>query len=165
MKLFIWLFIFVALNLQARCKDLEKAADYLNSKNILKAYKGQGKEPSIKLLDVNQARAYTYKHPALDELGFGSPSANTLSDWKPYKSRLEKSSFYNKKIGYEKKLPDGSSARVRLDWDPETGGHYNIEIFKAKIDGKSENLKLKVEFDCMGKKCTQGEILKMVEKL
>jgi hypothetical protein len=46
-----------------------------------------------------------------------------------------------------------------------SGGHYNIEVFKAKIDGRSETIKLKVEFDCAGRKCTEAEVLSMVNQI
>jgi hypothetical protein len=139
MKYFI-LIIFISLYSFARCDYLENAADMLDTKKVLKAYKINDAEPVVKLLDSNMARSYVYKHPVLKDLGFDSPSVNQLSGWKPYKSRLEKSSFFDKRIGWQKKLDDGSSARVRLDWDPESGGHYNIEVFKAKIDGRSETI-------------------------
>jgi hypothetical protein len=143
----------------AKCEHLEQAADMLDTKKILKAYKTSKAEPTVKLKDVNQARSYVYQHPTLSQLGFGTPNK---SAWKPYHSRLEKSTFHSKRIGWEKKLDNGASARVRIDWDPNSGAHYNIEIFKAKIDGKSENLKLKVEFDCAGKECSEKEVLAMV---
>jgi hypothetical protein len=153
------LFMFIASLVYAKCEHLEQAADMLDTKKMLKAYKASKLEPTVKLSDVNQARTYVYRHPTLKELGFGTPDK---SAWKPYHSRLEKSSFHSKRIGWEKKLNSGASARVRIDWDPTSGAHYNIEVFKAKIDGKSENIKLKVEFDCAGKKCTEKEVLAMV---
>lgn len=166
---FIILFMIITSSLNARCDHLDNAAEMLNTKKILKKYKNNKAnnlgEPTVKLFDNNSARTYVYKHPILKDLGFDAPSVNQLSGWKPYKSRLESSSFYDKRIGWTKKLDDGSSARVRLDWDPETGGHYNIEVFKAKIDGRAETIKLKVEFNCAGRMCTEAEVLSMVNQM
>lgn len=158
-----------------KCEALEHAADMLESKSFIKANhnaRALKVEPSVKLGEVSAARSYVYNFPALKDFGFGLPSKNNLQGWSRYRSRMEKSAFFGKVTGWEKKLPDGSSARVRLDWEPipntkpEVGiAHYNVEFFKVKQNGKSENFKLKVEFNCSRGPCTEQEVLRHVERM
>lgn len=145
------------------CKQYENVAEYLNTKKFIAAsreHRALKREPRLDLGDVNQARSVAYRFPAFEELGFGRPGS---SGWTPYTGRLSKSSLNGKKIGWNVKNEKGS-ARVRLDWDPEKGGHYNIEITQS-VNGKKETHKLAVGFLCGNAKCTEAQILKMAEKL
>jgi len=118
------------------------------------------REAHIDLHDINQAKTVAYRFPAFEELGFGKPGGQ---GWKPYSGRLEKSALYGKKIGWEVKNDNGY-ARLRLDWDPEKGAHYNIEITEKKF-GKSETHKLAVSFKCGERPCTQDQVVKMAERM
>lgn len=146
-----------------RCLDYDKLADYLNTKKFVKVSREMRdlkKEALIDLHDINQAKTVAYRFPAFEELGFGKPGGE---GWKPYSGRLEKSALYGKKIGWEVKNDKGY-ARLRLDWDPQKGAHYNIEITEKKM-GKSETHKLAVSFQCDNKPCTQAQVVKMAERM
>jgi hypothetical protein len=145
------------------CKQYDKVAEYLNTKKFIAAsreHRALKKEPQLNLGDSNQARSVAYRLPAFEELGFGKPGS---AGWSSYKGRMEKSSLNGKKIGWEVKNDKGH-ARVRLDWDPEKGGHYNIEITQS-VNGKKETHKLAVGFLCGNVKCSEAQIIKMAEKL
>jgi hypothetical protein len=146
-----------------KCLDYDKLADYLNTKKFVKVSREMRdlkKEAHIDLHDINQAKTVAYRFPAFEELGFGKPGGE---GWKPYSGRLEKSALYGKKIGWEVKNDKGY-ARLRLDWDPQKGAHYNIEITEKKM-GKSETHKLAVSFQCDNKPCTQAQVVKMAERM
>lgn len=153
-----------SFNIQARtCATYDKLADFLNTKKFIKISKEQRvlkKEALLELGDINQARSIAYKFPAFKELGFGNPGG---TGWTPYVGRLEKSSSYGKKVGWNIKNDNGH-ARVRLDWDKEKGAHYNIEITQ-KVNGKSETHKLAISFLCEGKPCSEKQYIKFTEKI
>ena len=145
------------------CKQYEKVAEYLNTKKFIAAsreHKALKREPQLDLGDVNQARTVAYRLPAFEELGFGRPGS---AGWTSYKGRLSKSALNGKKIGWDIKNDKGY-ARVRLDWDAEKGGHYNIEITQS-VNGKKETHKLAVGFLCGNVKCSEAQIIKMAEKM
>lgn len=170
---YVILLLLYATNTWADCASLETASKLLDSDTFIKTnqkLRAQKIEPTVKLADVSQARNYAYKFPAFEEFGFGLPSKNSLQGWKPYRSRMSKSAFNEKIIGWEKKLPNGSSARIRLDWEPIAGSnkgiaHYNIEFFKINKNGKNENFKLKVEYKCHNGPCSEQEILSQVNRM
>jgi hypothetical protein len=145
------------------CREYEKVADYLNTKKFVKAsreYRILKKEPLLNLGDINQARAISYRFPAFEDFGFGRPGG---PGWTVYKGRHPKSVLNGKDIGWEIKNSNGH-ARVRLDWDPDKGAHYNIEITKKAL-GKTENHKLAVSFLCGNAKCTEQQLLKIADRL
>jgi hypothetical protein len=147
-----------------KCLDYDKLADVLNTKKFVKISREARdlkKEAHIELSDINQAKTIAYRFPAFEEMGFGKAGGE---GWKPYSGRLEKSALYGKKIGWEVKNDKGY-ARLRLDWDPQKGGHYNIEITEKTQFGKSETHKLAVGFQCANKPCTQEQVLKMAERM
>lgn len=141
------------------CREYEKVAEYLNTQKFIKAsrdHKALKREPNLNVGDVNQARVLAYRFPAFEELGFGAPGSK---GWEVYKGRLEKSGLYDKKIGWKIKNDKGF-ARLRLDWDPDKGAHYNIEITQ-----KNETHKLAISFLCGNQKCTEAQVLKMAERM
>lgn len=155
--------LFIALPAFGKCLDYDKLADYLNTKKFVKVSRDMRalkREPTIDLHDINQAKTVAYRFPAFEELGFGKPGGE---GWKPYSGRLEKSALYGKKIGWEVKNDNGY-ARLRLDWDPQKGAHYNIEITEKK-GGRSETHKLAVSFKCGNNPCTQDQVVKMAERM
>lgn len=145
------------------CREFEKVANYLNTQKFIKAsrdHRALKVEPHLNVEDLNQARALAYRFPAFKDLGFGNPGGE---GWKVYQGRMEKSVLHGKKVGWEIKNQNGH-ARLRLDWDPQKGAHYNIEITEKKA-GKSETHKLAVNFLCQGQKCSEEEVKRMAEKL
>lgn len=50
---------------------------------------------------------------------------------------MDKSSLKGMRSGWQMKNANGDIARVRLDFDPNKGGHYNIEVFKKGPKEKS----------------------------
>lgn len=155
--------LFISLPAFGKCLDYDKLADYLNTKKFVKVSRDMRalkREPTIDLHDINQAKTVAYRFPAFEELGFGKPGGE---GWKPYSGRLEKSALYGKKIGWEVKNDNGY-ARLRLDWDPQKGAHYNIEITEKK-GGRSETHKLAVSFKCGTNPCTQDQVVKMAERM
>jgi hypothetical protein len=145
------------------CREYEHVAEYLNTKKFIKASRDARitkHEAHVDLGDINQARALAFRFPAFEDLGFGKPGS---SGWTTYEGRHPHSALNGKKIGWEIKNNKGH-ARVRLDWDPEKGAHYNIEITE-KANGKHETHKLAVSFLCGDKKCTEQQVIKMVSKI
>ena len=146
------------------CKQYERAAALLDTRNFLREsqlQRAKGAEAILQLSDVNQARSLAYRFPAFEDLGFGKPGGQ---GWTRYEGRLAKSKLNEKKIGWEIRNEHGH-ARVRLDWDPDKGAHYNIEISSLDADGRRETNKLAVEFLCQGRKCTQDQVVRMVDQM
>ncbi len=148
------------------CKSLDEAAKFLNTKEWMKtsrefriAKKG---EPFIELSSKEAATNYAYRFPAFDKFGFGKPNA---LEWTKVTGRMESSLLKGKTIGWERKLEDGSWARIRIDYSPEAGAHYNIEMRVPGESNKFEMHKLSVHFNCADHNCTPQEVLKMAEKL
>jgi hypothetical protein len=145
------------------CKEYEKVSEYLNTQKFIKASRetrALKKEPKLNLGDINQARMLAYRFPAFEELGFGKPGSR---GWTKYTGNLEKSLLFGKQTGWEIKNDKGH-ARVRLDWHPEQGAHYNIEITEKK-NGSKETHKLAINFQCADKKCTEDQVRKMAERM
>jgi hypothetical protein len=145
------------------CKEFEKVADYLNTQKFIKASRDHRVlkvEAQLNVDDLNQARTLAYRFPAFKDLGFGIPGGE---GWKVYEGRMERSVLNGKKVGWEIKNENGH-ARIRLDWDPQKGAHYNLEITEKKA-GKSETHKLAINFLCQGQKCSEDQIKKMAENL
>jgi hypothetical protein len=174
-SLIFFLILTFVNNIFATCKDLETAEKLLDPKTLMKTYEENVAkhlpEPAVHLQDYQQARNYAFNHPIFDHLGFGKVSGNSISGWHPYKSRMEASKWNNQIIGWEKKLPDGGSARIRVDFtpndikNPKAGGraHINMEFLKIPKNGHKENFKLAVDFECPGRVvCTEGDILKII---
>lgn len=160
------LIIFLLLSSQAfarNCKQYEKLADYLNTKTFIKVskeHRALKREPHVDLADINQAKVTAFRFPAFEDLGFGKPGGR---GWVPYEGRMSKSGLYGKKIGWEIKNENGH-ARLRLDWDPEKGAHYNVEITEKK-NGRSETHKLAISFNCGTQKCSEQQLLKIAERM
>ena len=145
------------------CKEFEKVADYLNTQKFIKASRDHRVlkvEAQLNVDDLNQARTLAYRFPAFKDLGFGNPGGD---GWKVYEGRMERSVLNGKKVGWEIKNENGH-ARIRLDWDPQKGAHYNLEITEKKA-GKSETHKLAINFLCQGQKCSEDQVKKMAENL
>ena len=56
---------------------------------------------------------------------------------------------------------NGRYAVVRLDYDPQKGMHYNIEI----QDDKKRTHKLAVGFNCNNQPCTEADYLRTMQAL
>jgi hypothetical protein len=163
--LILLLLTFLSISAYAKnCKEYERVAEYLDTEKFVEASRHHRKTPTgeihLDLDDVNQARSLTYKFPAFEDLGFGKPGGR---GWKSYTSRHPHSALQGKKIGWEIKNEHGH-ARIRMDWDPVKGGHYNIEITE-KNPMRHETHKLAISFLCGGQKCTEQQVLKMVNKM
>lgn len=145
------------------CQQYDNVADYLNTQKFIKVsrdHRSLKREPHLNLGDINQAKTLAYRFPAFNDLGFGLPGS---SGWTSYIGRHPKSVLNGKRIGWEVRNSNGH-ARVRLDWDPEKGAHYNIEI-TDKRHGTNETHKLAVSFLCGNTKCTEQQVLRMAQRM
>lgn len=124
-------------------------------------------EPVIELKDVATAKQYISNFKPMKDLGF---DVENLAKWQPYASRMEKSIFYKKNVGWTQKMPDGSYARVRLDYEPlsvpnSKGLHFNVESSVKFPDGKSHTYKYAIKLLCGNHMCSESEALKMLESI
>lgn len=161
--IFILTFLLTFNSWALPCRQFESVAEYLNTKKFIAAsrdYRRLQREPELRLADVNQAKSITYRFPAFEELGFGKPGGE---GWKPYHGRLQKSALHGKQVGWEISNSKGH-ARLRIDWDPQKGAHYNIEITE-RSSGRPETHKLAVRFECGASPCTEQQVVRMVERM
>jgi len=177
-----FLLTFFSLSAHAiKCKTYERLADYLNTKKFLEISKEHSfqvkeyarklkdkkikdksslvkpKEPELNLKDINEARSVAFNFPAIQELGFGKPGG---SGWSNTKGTLSKSVAYGKINGWATSNSKGA-AKIRLDWDPHKGAHYNIEI--TQKNGGTH--KLAITFLCAGKPCSEKQYQNALAKL
>ncbi|MGI4895998.1 MAG: hypothetical protein ACRYF3_12875, partial [Janthinobacterium lividum] len=54
---------------------------------------------------------------------------------KPYISTLERSDFFGQVVGFETRV-DGTLKRLRIDWDPDKGPHFNVTIGRGRTGEK-----------------------------
>ncbi len=159
-------FLIPALSFGYSCKSLDQAAKFLNVKSWMNESRefrlANKSEPIIELASKESATNYAYRFPALDQLGFGKPNA---LQWTKVIGRMERSPLKGKVIGWERKLEDGSWARIRLDYAPKAGAHYNIEVRLPSGGNKFESFGLSIRFTCGESACTEADILKMAQKL
>lgn len=155
-----------SLGFALSCERAERMGEFMsmNGEKFMEAYKkhksaGNKDELRVVVDDVNQARKMAYLFPALKDMGFPSVGGK---GWEPFKVTMDKSSLKGMQSGWQMKNANGDIARVRLDFDPNKGGHYNIEVFKKGPQGK-EPYKLSIEFNCNGKPCTGDQIKKMAK--
>ncbi len=175
--LLIGLILIPSLSYALSCKQAEELGEYMsmNGRGFIEKYKAhkikieelKKKDPKAKIKDseltlalddVNQARRTAYNLPALKDLGFPPVGKN----WEPFVVKMESSSLKELRSGWQFKTANGDVARVRLDYDPVKGGHYNVEVFKKGASGK-EPAKLAITFNCNGKPCTGDQIKKMAK--
>jgi hypothetical protein len=157
------IYLFSSVSFARTCKQYDKVAEYLNTQKFVKAsrdHRALKREPTLNLGDINQARSLSYKFPAFEDLGFSKPGG---PGWESYVGRHPRSGLNGKNIGWEIRNEKGH-ARIRLDWDPEKGAHYNIEIMERNF-GKTETHKLAVSFLCGNVKCSESQLLKMAERM
>lgn len=162
-SLIVLLFLFSFKTFALSCRQYANVAEYLNTQKFVKAsreYRALGREPELNLADINQARSVAFRFPAFEELGFGKPGG---SNWVPYQGRLSKSALNGKNIGWEVRNEKGH-ARLRLDWDPQKGAHYNIEIME-RHNGRTETHKLAINFSCGPAPCTERQVVDMVDRM
>jgi hypothetical protein len=159
------LFITSTNSWSKKCIDYENVANFMNTRNLVRESREHrrkyGREPEVQVGDLNQARVLAMRLPAFDDLGFGQPGT---SGWKPYLARHPQNPLNGKNAGFEIRNEKGH-ARVRLDWDPQKGAHYNIEITPKKMGSSEETVKLAIRFPCHGRECTREEFASMGEKL
>lgn len=144
---------------------LDYAKKNLSISYLQKEYETLGHEPLVVFETIEQARFYALNHPAFRLYEFGFIEATQNSGWSKFTVTMEKSSFYGKVAGWEKKLPDGRFARYRLDWDPEIGGHINLEFIFFNQNKQLKKVKLAVGFNCADRPCTDLDVMNIVEKL
>ncbi len=121
---------------------------------------GQDPEPeeAFKIGDIQQARNYAFNFPAIRDLGFPPPTANT---WTPHVKRaLGGSRAAGMRDGW-KISHNGRYAVIRLDFDPQKGMHYNIEL----EDAQRRTHKLAVEFECGNRPCNERDYLRAMQTL
>lgn len=138
-----------------------KLAESIQPKEFYRVARERG-EVQIQLDTFEQARNLAYNFPPGKALG---------ANFADYTKRerfivtMESSLFKGKPAGWQQRLPDGSLARIRFDWDEKKGAHFNVEYMKVmnKNTGAKENYKAAIEFLCQGRKCTQEDALKLVK--
>jgi hypothetical protein len=163
--LIVMILILPAYSLTRKCPDYDRAAELMNTRNFVKASndtrKTTGlKELNIKFQDINQAREYAFNFPALKEWGFMSSGITAA----PYIGRLKSSAFHGKQTGWKFEKPNGDSAVIRLDWDPQKGAHYNISFTRHTPNGR-ESHRLALNFDCGARSCSEAEVLRMLDRI
>jgi hypothetical protein len=143
------------------CKKFDRIKDYISPRRWFKKsqeFKAAKRgDPFVEFPNVETARNFVFKFPPLDRLGFGSVSRLR---WKKVFGRVESSKLNGKPIGWEIKLEDGTWARVRLDYSPTDGAHYNIEVRVHSGPGKKslETHNLSVRFPG-----NEADVLRMAE--
>lgn len=115
-------------------------------------------EESLHHNDINQARNFAINFPAIRDLGF--PEFNPRT-WTPHiKIAVGNSRAAGLRDGW-KINHNGKYAVIRLDYDPQKGMHYNIELEESP----GVTHKLTVEFDCNNRPCTENNYLRAVRSL
>jgi hypothetical protein len=155
-------------------RDIQDPGTFRDVNNFERIYKARKKagegEPTITLSNFETARNYVLSFPAFKKYGFNTGDS---TQWHRVYSRLERSSFYEKFVGWDEKLSNGNYARYRYDFEPDQidpaskkairigrGAHWNIEFSIMTANGIRENFKLAVQFLCgAGHKCTETEAL------
>jgi hypothetical protein len=145
--------------------DLAYARKNLSVSFLNEEYLRLGHEPLVQFETIEQARFYAQNHPAFDLYEFGKIDGSGTSGWTKFEVSMEKSSLYGKKAGWEKRYDDGTFARYRLDWDPEIGGHINLEFIYLNENLKLKKVKLGVGFKCNGQPCSDADVIKLVDKI
>lgn len=156
----VLLFFFAGTAEAKLCRGLEKAMEFLNTNRFLQRSRTERRELDIPLADISQARSFAFRFPAFRDLGFDLPNAHT---WRRYQGRLEASDLHGKNVGWEISNAQGH-ARVRLDWDENKGGHYNIEIRRLH-NGRNETHRLAVKFQCNNHPCSRHEVNRLAESM
>lgn len=160
------------LSLWANCRNLAEAEALLNTRNFLQrsnehiqrnAERRRQRLPPeaeerLQVSTIEQARNYALRFPAIRDLGFPPISANT---WTPHiKRNVGGSAAGGLRDGW-RISQNGRAAVVRLDWDPQKGMHYNIEL----EDAQRRTHKLSVEFNCNNRPCTERDYLNEMRRL
>lgn len=124
-------------------------------------------EMTLQVDDANTARDLAYQLEIFRDIRVGTPGrpAARGQGWENFIGDLEASALNGRLVGLERKLPDGTSARIRLDWDPQRGGHYNIDIRAPNGNGKMEDLNLAIGFRCGGRPCSEQEVFRLQDEL
>lgn len=122
-------------------------------------------EQIVELDTVEDARKFAYQNPLFEKYGFGYQGADELGGWSRFESNFKNSPFNGMVTGWTKKLDNGNWARVRLDWDPVKGAHYNTELKVFDDTGKFKTIKFASEFKCSGLPCTEKQAMKLVQAL
>jgi hypothetical protein len=140
-----------------RCRDYERAADYLDTQSFVRTsreLRATRAVPRIDLANIDQARSYVHRFPAFEDLGFRTPGAD---GWRPHAAG-------GRTVGWETSN-DRGSARVHLAWNRETGAHYNVEISERRAGGSTETHRLTVSFLCNGQRCSERDVGQLVERI
>lgn len=122
---------------------------------------GRG-EYTVHATDFESARDMVLDLPILQELGYGRPN---IGEWRIFQSNLPRSALYGRMVGYQRRLPNGNLATVRLDWDETKGAHYNIEIEGPDGNLRTVNYDLAVTFRCGGVPCTEAQVYELQDRL
>ncbi len=146
-------------------ENLNYARQNLSVTFLNDEYLRLGHEPLVQFETIEQARFYAQNHPAFELYEFGKIDGSGTTGWTKFEVTMEKSSLFGKKAGWEKRYEDGTFARYRLDWDPEVGGHINLEFIYLNENLKLKKVKLGVGFKCNGQPCTDADVINLVEKI
>ena|GEM_PF-3233493 len=107
----------------------------------------------------------------------GVPKVHPIGAPDRIKARLEKSTFFGKYVGRERKLTNGDFARYRFDYEPDlveprTGrllkrgreAHYNVEL-SVHVTGRElrKNYAYSVDLLCAGHICSQAEAMALIK--
>lgn len=171
MRALIFLF-FLSSVVYANCRSFEAAEQLLDSRRFLENSRNHiarneerrrqrlppESEQTLQLGDMNQARNYALRFPAIRELGFPEVSQST---WTPHIKRAVGGSPAGGMRDGWKINHNGRYAVIRLDYDPTKGMHYNIEL----EDARGLTHKLAVEFNCNNRPCTQADYLRAMQTL
>ena len=111
---------------------------------------------------VEQARDFVFRFPLLKKLGV---PFDDYSKWERFAVTMNSSDFYGLKVGWQRVVPGGGKARIRLDYDPNIGLHYNIELMKVNVDGTPSNYLYAIRALCNGEVCSRKQAKKIAEKL
>ncbi len=156
----------------AICRGFQRAEELLDTRRFLSASNEHllrneerrrhrlppESEEILQLNDINQARSFAHNFPAIRDLGFPPLSANT---WTPHiKRAVGGSRAGGLKDGW-KINHNGRYAVIRLDFDPQKGMHYNIEL----EDSARRTHKLAIEFNCNNRPCTEADYMRTMATL
>lgn len=138
---------------------LRRARENKEARDAGKAGRG---EYTVHATDFESARDMVLDLPILQELGYGRPN---IGEWRIFQSNLPRSALYGRMVGYQRRLPNGNLATVRLDWDETKGAHYNIEIEGPDGNLRTVNYDLAVTFRCGGVPCTEAQVYELQDRL
>jgi PHD/YefM family antitoxin component YafN of YafNO toxin-antitoxin module len=138
--------------------NIREADRYRDSRTFLTETKNG--EVTVYRDSPEETRRFVYDLPVYQNLGLGTPP----NGWQRIEGSLENTAFFRRPTGYRRMI-NGREARIRVDWDPTKGAHYNIELPGVDANGRAVTHKLAVGFRCGGRPCTEAEVFDMANEL